>query len=131
MADIEARYHDPRTGERITEETYKQRYGLAAFLSVRHLAHGVAAEVPGLPPYGARCPDCGTSVATEGELCALCGEKRAAKAVPQFVRVLAPQPEPAYVKTAREAAIASRIAVDDEAHAAGDVLGGATSGDGA
>jgi hypothetical protein len=125
----EPTYFDPQTGERISELQYRERYGLAAFLPIRHTGHGLAADAPGLPPFGPRCPDCGLAVTTEGALCTLCGAKRAARPVPVFAMVLDPQPEPAYVREAREAAQRSVIAVDDEHYAAGDVLGGSSAGD--
>lgn len=125
---FETTYFDPQTGERISEETYKQRYGLAAFLGVRFTPHGIAADAPGLPPFGPRCPDCGASVSRDGELCAQDAMKREAKAVPVFVRELAPQPEPAYVKAQREAE--TRVTGEEsDSYPPGTVLGGASSGD--
>lgn len=117
-------YFDPQTGERITADEFSLRYGAMAFLYCRRAAVPVAATMPGLKQFGAKCPGCGVAVGAAGDVCSACAEKPQ-YAAPRARIVTEPQPAPAYA----DKPAAEKVTQGSDSLPAGTVIGGAT-GDG-
>lgn len=95
MADIDEPYFDPRTGEKITEQQWIERYSVTAFAYVARAPKPDLSkpDMPGLVGFSAVCKGCGTAVSKPGDLCDMCKDKPHLQSP---MMVVGKQPRPAY-----------------------------------
>jgi hypothetical protein len=91
-------YRDPASGETLTAEQVRTRYGqiMLDVLPPMAVPNYTAPDAPALVSQPS-CIGCGCSVAARGDLCAFCQMKPQFQA-PTATRELAPQSEPKYVR---------------------------------
>lgn len=95
MADTDDTYADPRTGEKLTEAQWIERYGVTAFAYVvRPTTPDLSKpDMPGLVAYDATCKGCGTAVEHKGDICDMCKDKPHLQSP---MMVVGAQPRPPY-----------------------------------